>query len=293
MELKGVILAGGRGTRLYPSTLVACKQLLPVFDKPMVFYPLSLLLLQRIRDILLITNPEDLDAMQRLLGDGSRFGARITYATQAEPRGIAEGILIAEKFLAGAPFCFLLGDNILFGQTVREALEAARSEVANGEAVLFGYRVSDPENFGVITFDAQGRVGDIVEKPKAPVSNWASIGVYLFPGDAPDMARKVTPSARGELEITEVHRQYLLANRLVAHRLGRGTAWLDTGTPESMIEAAMFLNAIEKRQGLKVYCPEEVAFRAGLIDSAALARIAAEAPSKHYRDYLEKVLAEG
>lgn len=289
--LKGVVLAGGRGTRLYPSTLVACKQLLPVFDKPMIHYPLSLLLLQKIREILFITNPEDLEAMQKLLGTGEQFGAKFSYITQEEPRGIAEGLTLASDFLAGSPLCFLLGDNILFGQDVRQAMNDARSFVLErNSAVIFGYRVSDPQNFGVISFNSDLTVADIAEKPATPKSNWASIGVYFFPGDVAEYSSKVIPSSRNELEITEVHRQYNAEGRLRVIRLGRGTAWLDTGTPEAIMEAGNFLHAIEKRQGLKVYCPEEVAFRSGLISGAELKRRIPTIPSANYRDYLTKVV---
>jgi glucose-1-phosphate thymidylyltransferase len=273
--------------------MVACKQLLPVFDKPMIYYPVSLLILQQVRDILLITNPEDVEPMRRLLGDGSRFGVRFQYIVQDSPRGIAEGIILAEEFLDGAPFCYVLGDNVLFGQTVPTDLAmGAKSAVDDGVAGVYGYRVSDPENFGVITFRPDGTIADIVEKPKVPPSNWASIGVYMFPGDAPAFARRVTPSARGELEIPEVHKLYLAEDRLRGFRLGRGTAWLDTGTPASLMEAGNFLHAIEKRQGLKVYCPEEVAFRAGLLTEAQLRAQLPEIPSKDYRDYLERVLLD-
>lgn len=293
LPLKGVVLSGGKGTRLYPSTLVACKQLLPVFDKPMIHYPLSLLFLQKITEILFITNPEDLGAMQRLLGTGEQFGAQFSYMTQAEPRGIAEGLILAEEFLAGSPVCFLLGDNILFGQDVRHAMaEAKRTVREDHAAVIFGYRVSDPQNFGVITFGPQDSVIEVVEKPAAPKSTWASIGVYFFPGDVPDYARQVKPSARNELEITDVHRQYIKENRLKAIKLGRGTAWLDTGTPEAIMEAGNFLHAIEKRQGLKVYCPEEVAFRSGLISAEQLLAQLSGISSSSYRGYLRRVLDE-
>jgi len=294
LALKGVVLAGGRGTRLYPSTMVACKQLLPVFDKPMIHYPLSLLLLQKIREILFITNPEDLEPMQKLLGTGEQFGAKFSYITQAEPRGIADGLALASDFLAGSPVCFLLGDNILFGQDVRSALyDAQKIVLESNSAVIFGYRVSDPQNFGVITFNPDASVAEVVEKPAVPKSTWAAIGVYFFPGDVPDRARRVVPSARNEMEITEVHRQYITERRLRAIKLGRGTAWLDTGTPEAIMEAGNFLHAIEKRQGLKVYCPEEVAFRSGLISEAELKETIEAIPSASYRDYLLRVIADG
>ncbi|MBC2774696.1 NTP transferase domain-containing protein [Rhizobium sp. AQ_MP] len=293
LPLKGVVLSGGKGTRLYPSTLVACKQLLPVFDKPMIHYPLSLLLLQKITEILFITNPEDLGAMQRLLGTGEQFGAKFSYMTQADPRGIAEGLILSEEFLAGSPVCFLLGDNILFGQDVRQAMaEAKRTVIEENAAAIFGYRVSDPQNFGVITFGPQGSVIEVVEKPAAPKSTWASIGVYFFPGDVPSYARQVMPSPRNELEITDVHRQYIEGKRLKAIKLGRGTAWLDTGTPEAIMEAGNFLHAIEKRQGLKVYCPEEVAYRSGLISSEHLLAHLSNISSSSYRGYLRRVLEE-
>jgi glucose-1-phosphate thymidylyltransferase len=274
--------------------MVACKQLLPVFDKPMIHYPLSLLLLQKIRDILFITNPEDLEPMQKLLGTGEQFGARFSYITQAEPRGIADGLSLASDFLAGSPVCFLLGDNILFGQDVRSALyDAQKIILERNSAVIFGYRVSDPQNFGVITFNPDASVAEVVEKPAVPKSTWAAIGVYFFPGDVPDLARNVVPSARNEMEITEVLRQYIVEGRLLAIKLGRGTAWLDTGTPEAIMEAGNFLHAIEKRQGLKVYCPEEVAFRSGMISDVELKRTITSIPSASYRDYLLRVIAEG
>ncbi len=293
LPLKGVVLSGGKGTRLYPSTLVACKQLLPVFDKPMIHYPLSLLLLQKIREILFITNPEDLSAMKKLLGTGEQFGAKFSYITQSEPRGIADGLALAEEFLSGSPVCFLLGDNILFGQDVRQAMSEARKIVqTENSAVIFGYRVSDPQNFGVITFGSDGAVIEVVEKPAAPKSTWASIGVYFFPGDVAGYARRVVPSKRNELEITDVHRQYIEENRLQAIKLGRGTAWLDTGTPEAIMEAGNFLHAIEKRQGLKVYCPEEVAFRSGLISSEELLKQIDTISSSSYRGYLLRIIDE-
>ena len=293
LPLKGVVLSGGRGTRLYPSTIVACKQLLPVFDKPMIHYPLSLLLLQQITEILFITNPEDLSAMKRLLGTGEQYGAKFSYITQAEPRGIAEGLILAEDFLAGSPVCFLLGDNILFGQDVRQAMTDGKKAVyGENSAVIFGYRVSDPQNFGVISFGPENGVIEVVEKPANPKSTWASIGVYFFPGDVPHFARSVKPSPRNELEITDVHRQYIEEKRLKAIKLGRGTAWLDTGTPEAIMEAGNFLHAIEKRQGLKVYCPEEVAFRSGLISRDNLQEQISRISSSSYSGYLRRVLDE-
>lgn len=231
--------------------------------------------------------------MQRLLGTGEQFGARFSYITQDQPRGIADGLSLAKDFLDGSPFCFLLGDNILFGQDVRGAMQdAQRLVLENNAAVIFGYRVSDPQNFGVITFNADSSVAEVVEKPSSPKSTWASIGVYFFPGDAPEHALRVVPSSRNEMEITEVHRQYIAEGRLHAIKLGRGTAWLDTGTPESIMEAGNFLHAIEKRQGLKVYCPEEVAYRSELISENQLLETIKAIPSASYRDYLLKVLNE-
>ncbi len=231
--------------------------------------------------------------MQKLLGSGEQFGAKFSYITQAEPRGIADGLALASDFLAGSPVCFLLGDNILFGQDVRTAMSDAGKIVQEKDsAVIFGYRVSDPQNFGVITFNANSTVAEVVEKPASPKSTWASIGVYFFPGDAPEHALRVVPSTRNEMEITEVHKQYIAEGRLHAIKLGRGTAWLDTGTPEAIMEAGNFLHAIEKRQGLKVYCPEEVAFRSGLISVADLTMRIKQIPSASYREYLTKVLSE-
>lgn len=231
--------------------------------------------------------------MRKLLGTGEQFGVKFSYITQDKPRGIADGLSQASEFLDGSPCCFLLGDNVLFGQDVRAAmLDAHRIVIEKNAAVIFGYRVSDPQNFGVITFNPDSTVAEVVEKPVAPKSTWASIGVYFFPGDAPKYARRVVPSSRNEMEITEVHRQYISENRLRAIKLGRGTAWLDTGTPEAIMEAGNFLHAIEKRQGLKVYCPEEVAFRSALISESKLRENIATIPSASYRDYLLKVLSE-
>jgi len=285
---KGIVLAGGSGTRLYPVTRVACKQLLPIYDKPMIYYPLSTLMMFGITDILIISTPTDTPKFEDLLGDGSRFGIRITYQVQPKPEGIAQAFLVGEEFIAGDPVALILGDNIFYG--VYDFLRKARS--FSGGAMVFGYYVKDPERYGVVSFDDQGQAVSIEEKPARPKSNYAVTGLYLYDSDVVSIARGLKPSARGELEITDVNRVYLKRGKLTVARLGRGIAWLDTGTHESLLDAGNFIATVEKRQGQKIACLEEVAFRMGMIDSTRLAAIADDMANNSYRDYLLGVLRE-
>ena len=266
--MKGIILAGGSGTRLHPMTQATSKQLLPVYDKPMVYYPLSVLMLAGIRDIMVISTPWDLPQFQRLMGDGARLGLTFTYAVQERPEGLAQAFHIARDWLAGDACALALGDNMIFGDHLSVQLQeaAARTEGAS----VFAYHVADPERYGVVTMDAQGRAVDIVEKPAAPASNWAVIGLYFYDRQVTEMAAAVRPSARGELEITDLNRMYMEAGRLHVQKLGRGCAWLDAGTPDSLMQAGTFVQTIQSRQGMLVGCPEEVAFRMGWIDAATL-----------------------
>jgi glucose-1-phosphate thymidylyltransferase len=268
MDMKGIVLAGGSGTRLHPMTLAASKQLLPVYDKPMVYYPLTVLMLAGIRDILIISTPEDLPQFRRLLGDGANLGVKFSYAEQPRPEGIAQAFLIADSWLAGAPCALVLGDNLIFGEHLSTSFRAA-AERPEG-ATVFAYQVRDPERYGVAVFDEDGRVTDILEKPKNPPSPWAVIGLYFYDARVTEFARSVRPSARGELEITDLNRLYMEDGSLQVERLGRGCAWLDAGTPDSLHQAAGFVQTIQSRQGLLVGCPEEVAFRMGFIDETAL-----------------------
>ena len=265
---KGIILAGGSGTRLHPMTLAASKQLLPVYDKPMVYYPLSVLMLAGIRDILVISTPTDLPQFRRLLGDGERLGVRFAYAEQKRPEGLAQAFLIGRDWIAGDPCALVLGDNLIFADHLSVLLRQAASR-ARG-ATVFAYRVRDPERYGVVTMDAAGRAVEIVEKPAAPSSNWAVIGLYFYDARVTDLAARVRPSARGELEITDLNRLYMEDRSLHVERLGRGCAWLDAGTPDSLLQAATFVQTIQSRQGMLVGCPEEVAYRMGWIDAAML-----------------------
>ncbi len=291
MERKGIILAGGAGTRLHPLTIGISKQLMPVYDKPLVYYPLATLMLAGIRDTLIITTPEDAPLFQRLLGDGAQWGISLSYAVQPKPEGLAQAFLIGEEFLAGAPAALALGDNIFFGHGLADLLQRA-SKREEG-ATVFGYYVKDPERYGVVTFDGAGSVTDIEEKPQRPRSNYAVTGLYFYGNDIVEVARSVKPSARGELEITDVNRIYLQRGDLHVELMGRGFAWLDTGTHRALLDAANFVSVVEERQGLKVLCPEEVAFRMGYIDAAQV-RAAAERLSKSgYGDYLAEMLSSG
>jgi len=272
--MKGILLAGGSGTRLHPMTLAASKQLLPVYDKPMVYYPLSVLMLAGIRDILVISTPDDLPQFRRLLGDGARLGVKFTYAEQPSPDGLAQAFHIGRDWLDGEACALALGDNMIFGDHLSLQLqEAARLESG---ATVFAYRVADPERYGVVSMDAQGRAVEIVEKPSHPKSNWAVIGLYFYDARVTELAAQVQPSARGELEITDLNRLYMEAGDLHVQKLGRGCAWLDAGTPDSLMQAGSFVQTIQQRQGMLVGCPEEVAFRMGYIDAAQLRAEAAK-----------------
>jgi glucose-1-phosphate thymidylyltransferase len=283
---KGIILAGGSGTRLHPMTRASSKQLLPVYDKPMVYYPLSVLMLAGIREIMVISTPDDLPSFRRLLGSGETIGVRFAYAEQPRPEGLAQAFLIAREWLAGEPCALVLGDNLIFADHLSVLLRTAAARPLG--ATVFAYQVRDPQRYGVISMDAEGRAVDIVEKPAAPASNWAVIGLYFYDARVCEVAARVRPSARGELEITDVNRDYLEQGTLSVERLGRGCAWLDAGTPDSLLQAATFVQTIQSRQGMLVGCPEEVAFRMGWIDAPAL-RAHARALGK---TELGRVLAE-
>ena len=289
--MKGIVLAGGSGTRLTPVTRVVSKQLLPVYDKPLVYYPLTTLMLAGIRDILVISTPGDLPLFERLLGDGSQWGLSLAYRGQPAPEGLAQAFVVGREFVGPSPVALVLGDNIFYGGGLRTVLR--RAAAAGPGATIFGYHVRDPERYGVAELDAAGRVVDIVEKPAAPRSPYAVTGLYFYDNDVLDIAAALRPSARGEYEITDVNREYLRRGSLRLELLGRGMAWLDTGTPESLHDAASFIATIEKRQGLKVACPEEVAWRLGYIDDARLAELAAPIRTSSYGAYLLRVLAEG
>jgi glucose-1-phosphate thymidylyltransferase len=287
--MKGIVLAGGAGTRLHPATLAVSKQLLPVYDKPMVYYPLSVLMLAGIREIMLISTPHDMPLFQRLLGDGTPWGIRIEYTVQERPDGIARALTLSEAFLDGSPSTLVLGDNLFHGHDLEARLREARAAASHGAGV-FAYRVADPERYGVVEFDAEGRALSLEEKPKAPRSDWAVTGLYVYDGRAPAIARALKPSARGELEITDLNRAYLEEGSLRVTRLGRGYAWLDTGTHDSLLEAGEFVRAIEKRTGQKVASPEEIAWRMGFIDAAQLRALAAPLRNSGYGRYLESLL---
>jgi len=286
---KGIILAGGTGTRLYPITMGVSKQLLPIYDKPMVYYPLSVLMLAGIREIAIITTPEDQSQFQRLMGDGSQWGLRFEWIVQPSPDGLAQAYLLTEGFLDGAPSMMVLGDNIFFGHGLPEMLRRADAKSAGG--TVFGYRVADPERYGVVDFDAHGKVRSIIEKPARPPSNYAVTGLYCLDGTAPQKAARVTPSARGELEITTLLEMYLAEGSLTVETMGRGYAWLDTGTHESLLDAGAFVRTLEDRQGLQMGSPDEIAFAAGWIDREALLRRAKLFGKNRYGEYL-RALAE-
>lgn len=287
--MKGIILAGGSGTRLYPLTTVVSKQLLPVYDKPMIYYPLSTLMLAGIRDILLISTPEDLPRFRELLGDGGHFGIRMSYAEQPRPEGLAQAFLIGEEFLAGEPCAMVLGDNIFYGGWFRKSLRVAVENAQKGMATIFGYYVRDPERFGVVEFDQNYRILSLEEKPKRPRSNYCVTGLYFYDGWASELAKKLTPSARGELEITDLNRLYLKENRLRVQVLGRGFAWMDTGTVESLMQAAVFVEAVQNRQGVVISAPEEIAYQAEWIGQEELRRAAALYGKSPYGEHLLRV----
>ncbi|HQB38511.1 MAG TPA: glucose-1-phosphate thymidylyltransferase RfbA [Deltaproteobacteria bacterium] len=285
---KGIVLAGGAGSRLFPLTLVASKQLQPVYDKPMIYYPLATLMAAGIGDILLISTPQDTPRFQSLLGDGSRWGIRLSYAVQPEPKGIAQAFLVGEQFIDNQPVALILGDNIFYGKM---NLDRIVNDFTGG-ARIFGYQVHDPERYGVVEFDCDGRVLSIEEKPQQPKSHYAVPGLYLYDHKVVQIAKSINPSARGELEITDVNLEYLRCGTLMVERLGRGIAWLDTGTHKSLLEASNFIETIESRQGLKIACLEEIALRRGFITSSQMKQVIADTPNSSYRDYLQRVLEE-
>lgn len=289
--MKGIVLAGGSGTRLYPITKGVSKQLLPIYDKPMIFYPVSVLMLAGIREILIISTPQDLPGFRRLLGDGSDYGVRFEYAEQPSPDGLAQAFIIGERFIGDDSVCLVLGDNIFYGQSFTRMLKEAVDKAKNEQkATVFGYYVNDPERYGVAEFDADGNVLSIEEKPREPKSNYAVVGLYFYPNKVVDVAKNIKPSARGELEITTVNQWFLKDGELKVQLLGRGFAWLDTGTHDSLSEASTFVEVIEKRQGLKVACLEEIAFKQGWIDEKRLEQVALPMIKSQYGQYLMRLI---
>ena len=290
--MKGIILAGGSGTRLYPITKGVSKQLLPVYDKPMIYYPLSVLMLAGIQDVLIISTPEDLPNFEKLLGDGSEIGLKLSYKEQPSPDGLAQAFIIGEDFIGNDDVCLVLGDNIFYGYGFTGMLQNAMKNVTKGKSTVFGYYVNDPERYGVAEFDDDGSVTSIEEKPKEPKSNFAVVGLYFYTNDVVQIAKKIKPSARGELEITTVNQEYLKRNDLKVQLLGRGFAWLDTGTHDSLMEAGQFIETIEKRQGLKVACLEEIAYNMKYIDKVQLNKLAEPLKKNSYGQYLLKLVKE-
>lgn len=286
--MKGIILAGGLGTRLYPLTKSTSKQLLPIYDKPMIYYSLSTLLLANIRDILLISTPNDIASYQKLLGDGAQWGIHIQYCVQHQPDGLAQAFLLGEKFIADQPVCLILGDNIFHGQNLSTELQYARNNLT--DATVFAYYVKDPSHYGVISFDESENIISITEKPKNPASNWAVTGLYFYTNQVIDYAKMIKPSPRGELEITDINNLYLQHNQLKAIKFNRGVAWLDTGTHQSLLEASQYVATLEQRQGLKIACPEEIAWRLGFISTEQLEKLAAKLIHNEYGQYLLKLI---